>query len=336
MNLLAEYQKRVSYLANADFLKDLEKSECFIITDSNLEKLYQKALFPNTNYYSIRPGEQAKTLNQVNEILEKLLEYNYTRNLIILGLGGGVVCDLAGFISAIYKRGCRVALMPTSLIAMVDAAIGGKNGVNSVNFKNQFGTIKQPDFLNLDFTFLKTLPEREMNNGIPELLKHGLIFSEEFFNKVKTFKFKDANNIQLAELIKESIKIKLTFVSGDENDKGQRRFLNFGHTLGHVIEKLNNVPHGYAVLWGMLQAVKLSYALQLISQELVIALKADLDRFNCVSKGSLSWSEISKALLNDKKREGQKITFVLLAGVGKALIKELDLETIKEVVMSDE
>ncbi len=338
MSWIEDYLKRISYQESKEFLLALSKSEYFIITDKNLESLYQKELFPKHKYYSIEPGENSKTLQQVNEILEILLELNYSRKLIIIGFGGGVVGDIAGFISAIYKRGCRLALMPTSLIAMVDASVGGKNGVNSLNYKNQFGTIKQPEYINFDFNLLNTLPQSEISNGIPEIIKHGLIFSADYYQKVKSldFEFADYSMTKLAEIIKESISIKLSFVNGDENDNEQRRFLNFGHTLGHVVEKLYNIGHGKAVLWGMIQALKLSYRLNLIPASLCQALLKDLDKVNIVNSQILEWEEISKALASDKKREGENITFVLLEGLGKPVIRDVKLEIIEQLVIKDD
>lgn len=337
MKWIEEYKKRISYLESDKFLDQLEKSEYFIITDKNLEKHYQDSLFPEANYYSIEAGEESKRLSTVEEILEKLLKLNYSHNLIIVGFGGGVVGDIAGFISAIYKRGCCLALMPTSLIAMVDASLGGKNGVNSLNFKNQFGTIKQPDFINYDFKLLSTLPYDEFTNGFPEIIKHGLIHSNDYYNKAKTLSIHninllDTNFTQVIELIIESMNIKLSYVCGDENDKGQRRFLNFGHTLGHVVEKEYGIPHGKAVLWGMIQAIKLSYKLGLIPELLSRTLIAELEKLNIVKYDMIKWQDISQALLNDKKRESEKITFILLEGIGKPLVKDIDLEIIEEVV----
>ena len=338
MAWIEDYQKRISYQDSINFLAALSEKEYFIITDNNLEKLYQKRLFPTNNYFSIKAGEASKTMVTINEILEILLENNYSRNVIIIGFGGGVVCDIAGFVSAIYKRGCALALLPSSLIAMVDASIGGKNGVNSLNFKNQFGTIKQADYINIDLNLLKTLPLSEIANGMAEIIKHGLINSLSYYEKVRSYDISrdDKSMTQLSEIIKESIAIKLTFVSGDENDREQRRFLNFGHTLGHAIEKNHNIGHGKAVLWGMIQAIKLSFKLRMISEELFRELKADLDRLNIVSNNLINWDEISRALLSDKKRESEKVTFILLKGVGNPLVKEIELDVIKQVVMTDD
>ena len=221
---------------------------------------------------------------------------------------------------------------------MVDASIGGKNGVNSLNFKNQFGTIKQADNINIDLNLLKTLPLSEIANGMAEIIKHGLIYSLSYYEQVRSYDISrdDKSMTQLSEIIKESIAIKLTFVSGDENDREQRRFLNFGHTLGHAIEKIHNIGHGKAVLWGMIQAIKLSFKLRMISEELFRELKADLDRLNIVSNNLINWDEISRALLSDKKKESEKVTFILLKGVGNPLVKEIELDVIKQVVMTDD
>ena len=338
MGWIEDYQKKISYLKTKDFLASFGSTECFLITDKNLERYYGEDLFSNLSYFSIEPGEQAKTLYQVNVILERLLVLNFSRQVIIIGFGGGIVCDIAGFVSAIYKRGCRLALLPTSLIGMVDASIGGKNGVNSLNFKNQFGTFKQADYINIDFDLLETLPLCEIANGRAEIIKHGLIYSPVYYQKVRDYILAFDNNVnsQLRKIIMESIKIKLSFVAGDENDRGQRRFLNFGHTLGHVMEKNQHIPHGKAVIWGMIQALKLSYHLNLITEQLCKELLIDLFRENTVDQERVNWPDISEALLSDKKRVGEKITFILLSGLGKPLIKDIDLDVIKQVVMSDD
>jgi 3-dehydroquinate synthase len=333
MSWIEDYQKKITYQASNKFLANLQEQECFIITDKNLENIYQKDLFPTNKYFSINPGELSKTFQKVNEILEVLLELHYSRNVLIIGFGGGVVCDIAGFVSAIYKRGCRLALMPTSLIAMVDASIGGKNGVNSRGYKNQFGTIKQADYINVDFALLKSLNNSEFANGLPEILKHGLLFSNEYYQKVTSFcqQSKDEQTRLLPNIIKESIAIKLSFVSGDESDKQQRMCLNFGHTLGHVIEKQYSIPHGQAVLWGMIQAIKLSCKLEYLSESQAKCILADLTKYNTVDENMIKWKDISQALEQDKKREGKDITFILLKGVGRPLIHNIDLETIKEI-----
>ncbi|MBI9031723.1 3-dehydroquinate synthase [bacterium] len=336
MDWIQTYLKRITYQNSKEFLASLNKAECFIITDDNLKNLYQKEVFSDINYVSIEAGEQAKTLTQVEIILERLLALNHSKNVIILGFGGGVVCDIAGFVSAIYKRGCNLALMPTSLIAMVDAAIGGKNGVNSHNFKNQFGTIKQADYINLDFDLLNTLVLSEIANGIAEMIKHGLIYSPEYYHKIINYDLtRDKLKTQITDYIKESINIKLSFVNGDERDGARRRILNFGHTLGHTIEILHNVPHGKAVLWGMLQALKLSYKLNMLSTEIFKEIYDDLTRFNIVNSSIIKWQEIATALLSDKKKEGDNITMILLEGIGKPVVKDVELDIIKEVVTQD-
>ena len=311
-----------------------------VITDKNLEQHYQEQLLQNLNYYSIEPGEASKTLIQVNQIIERMLELNLTRNVTIIGLGGGVVCDLAGFISAIYKRGCRLALMPTSLLAMVDAAIGGKNGVNSANYKNQSGTIKQPDWINLDPELITTLPQVELRNGSAEIIKHGLIYSSEYYNRVKLPEryLTNYQSSEFLEIIQDSVAIKLHFVADDEIDKGKRRYLNFGHTLGHVVERLWDLPHGDAVLWGVIQALKLSYHSELLPLKQYEELVADLEGLSVVKQLGLKleWHKIANSLLSDKKREGEGIAFILLKEVGVPVVKELSLEFVRMVLMDED
>lgn len=340
MQWTEDYQKRISYEQSGKFLTNLVSSEYFIITDKNLEQHYQEKLLQNLHYYSIEPGEASKTLIQANQIIERMLELNLTRNVTIIGFGGGVVCDLAGFTSAIYKRGCKLALLPTSLLAMVDAAIGGKNGVNSVNYKNQSGTIKQPDWINLDSELLKTLPQVELRNGSAEIIKHGLIYSSEYYKRVKLPERYLANyqSGEFLKIIQDSIAIKLHFVADDEADKGKRRYLNFGHTLGHVVEKLWNLPHGDAVVWGMVQALKLSYSSGLLPLKQYEELATDLESLNVVKQLGLKleWHKLANSLLSDKKRDGEGITFILLQEVGSPVVKELSLEFIRQVIIDED
>ncbi len=337
MTWIDDYKRKISYENTDSFLEQYVGGESFIITDDNLKSLYSKEI-SQINHYSISPGEESKSLEQVNLILEHLLKENYSRNLTLIAFGGGIVCDITGFISAIYKRGCKLILMPSSVIAMVDAAIGGKNGVNSKYFKNQFGTIKQADRINVDCKLLNTLPKVEFKNGLAEVIKHGILASEEYYRKAIYL----ANNLPnelgnsfMADLIKESIAIKLSFVSGDEGDEGKRRILNFGHTLGHVVEKLYHLPHGKAVLWGMMKAVVLSYKLDLISKDLYNRIYSDLENLNTFDPDNLDWDTVLKALLSDKKRQAQVFNFILIEGFAKPIIKQVDLNTVKVLIVNN-
>ncbi|OQY36623.1 MAG: hypothetical protein B6226_06275, partial [Candidatus Cloacimonetes bacterium 4572_65] len=290
------YKERISYNATAKVLAHYGRTECMIITDENLNSLYGKSLFNDQNLYVIPSGEKNKTFNQVNAILEYMLTLHLPRNITVIGFGGGVVCDIAGFVSAIYKRGVPLHLLPTSLLAMVDAAVGGKNGVNSKELKNQFGSIKQPSFINYDIKLLKTLPNDEFYNGIGEMLKHGLIYSQDYFDRcVEFFKKKTFEKLDytiLEELVKESIDIKLHFVEEDEADMGKRRVLNFGHTLGHIIERRGNHGHGVSVIWGMIKAINYSLGLSLITPKKSEYLLKSLNIFNIIEGAQLSWFEV--------------------------------------------
>ncbi len=338
MTWLDDYLRKVSYLKSNVFLSPYENQEIFIITDDNLESLYH-AEIANFAYYSIKAGEESKCLQEVNLILERLLQDNFSRNVSIIAFGGGIVCDIAGFVSAIYKRGCKLLLMPTSLIAMVDASIGGKNGVNSRDYKNQFGTVKQADRINIDIDLLKTLPLAELKNGMAEVIKHGLLASQSYYEEALKFldsiRVETISNAGLDSLIRESIAIKLAFVAGDESDKGQRRFLNFGHTLGHAIEKLYHFPHGQAVVWGMLQAVKISYQTGLMSKSIYQRIKSDLERINTFDDSVIDWDKIQEALLSDKKRQGVGLVFILLEDFAKPLVREIDFSIIKQTLFEE-
>lgn len=334
MQWIEEYKKKISYKSSDDFLENFIGKECFIITDNNIATYYPK-IISHYRHYIMQAGEETKDLKEVNLILETLLTHNYTRNVMIIAFGGGIVCDIAGFVSAIYKRGVSLTLLPTSLIAMVDAAIGGKNGVNSNKFKNQFGTIKHADYINIDVSLLATLPKEEFTNGMAEVVKHGLLSTSNYYQKAIAYshkKFSSELIISLEDIIRESIAIKLSYVVDDENDKGRRRFLNFGHTLGHAIEKKYQIAHGNAVLWGMLKALELSQEMKLLSDDLYRKISNDLKALNIVDERKLIWNDIEEALLKDKKRLGEKLPFILLEDIGKPVIHEISIDVVRETL----
>ena len=251
--------------------KTINDREAFLICDENTsicrEKLANTTLH-NIPFLTILSGESNKTLEQVSIIWKFLNDHNAKRNSILFSLGGGVLCDLGGFAAATYKRGIQFINIPTSLLAMVDASIGGKTGFNFHNLKNNIGTFTQPEMILCDVNFLTTLPVIELKSGMAEVFKHAIIGDQSMWNYLKSTNF---NNLDYNYIVKRSSEIKEKIVKKDPHEKSQRKVLNFGHTIGHAIEtsSLNkNKPnlHGYAIAKGMIIESFISYQLNNISK----------------------------------------------------------------------
>ena len=238
----------------------LPHGKAIIITDKNVHRLYHKELagYP---VIAISLGEKNKTLQTVEYIYKKLVELEADRSTFIVGVGGGIVCDITGFAASTYMRGLRFAFVPTTLLAQVDASLGGKNGVNFNGFKNMIGVFNQPEFVICDMTMLKTLPKKEILCGFAEIVKHALIADAGMFNFLEKNlrKALALNSRIIEELVYMSVVIKSDVVNQDEREKGLRRILNFGHTLGHAIEKCSDTySHGEAISIGMVAISALS------------------------------------------------------------------------------
>lgn len=280
-----------------------------LITDTTVEGLYGKTFcqqFPDIQLFSFSPGEASKTRETKEKLENDLLSAGFTKDTTIIALGGGVVTDLVGFLASTFCRGVDLILIPTTLMGMVDAAIGGKNGVNTEHGKNMIGTIYPAKSVIIEPTFLQTLPEKERWCGIVEMLKAGLIADREYFEEFSSF------SIQAA--IDRAIEIKRRIISQDLTEKGLRRLLNFGHTIGHALETLSHyeMPHGEAVAAGIVIESHLSCELGF--------LKADqLDRIlRRFPKPTITFEpeEILKTLRLDKKSSQGKARFVLLEAIG--------------------
>jgi 3-dehydroquinate synthase len=291
------------------------------IISSNLKK-YQLSLF------NFRASEKNKSTKSVNFFLNNLLSKNFNRSDLIIGIGGGITGDMTGFVSSIFKRGINFINLPTTLLSQVDAAIGGKTGVNSKYGKNLIGAFYQPKLVISDTSFLNSLKKKEMICGYAEILKHAVINDKIFFNWLKsnTKKIFSKNSRELIYSIKKSCKIKLSYVSKDVNEKNLRMILNFGHTFAHAIEIKNNyskkVTHGEAVLVGMILATKLSVIKKVCSHQTLDNLLEiyKLNNLSYVLKKYKELKEINSLipfLKNDKKNNDEKINFILLNKIGK-------------------
>ena len=316
-----------------DNLKDYCRTEkSIVITDSNVNNLYGDK-FSDFRTVVIEPGESHKTLDTVNNIYKSLLQLEFDRSSFIVGIGGGVVCDIAGFAASTYLRGLSFAFAPTTLLAQVDASTGGKNGVNFYGYKNLIGAINQPEFVICDFDTLTTLPEPELRNGFAEVIKHALIGDKELFYFIEknVEKAMSLDRDIIRRIVYDSLKVKTNIVSIDETEKGDRRKLNFGHTFGHAFEKIAGIRHGEAISIGMIMEARLSWNKGML-------LKGDIER---IEKLLVSFGlpvmfcgnpeEIMDAIRKDKKREEESIYTVLLDGIGESRIDKININTVREI-----
>ncbi len=318
-------------------LQNLQKytnsKEIVIITDKNVRRYYAK-YFPHCEVIEIGIGEEIKNLDTVQKIYRKLVELELNRSSFVIGIGGGIVCDITGFVGSTYLRGVRFGFVSSTLLSQVDASVGGKNGVNFCGYKNMVGVFNQPEFVICDMNLLKTLPEKEIICGLAEVVKHAVIrdsdlflYLEEHYNKAL-----DLNTDIIEKLVYDSILIKSSIVNRDEKEKGERRKLNFGHTFGHAIEKTTGIPHGEAVSLGMMVAAALSAKRDLLSREDIRRIEELLKKLKLPTRLQIDGERVIEALRKDKKREGESINFVLLHGIGNAVVEEIPIKELEAVV----
>jgi len=307
----------------------LPSSRLFIITDTNVRALYGDS-FPPAEVLTIHPGEESKTLLVAGDLCYRLLAAGADRSSFILGFGGGVVCDITGLVASVYMRGIRHAFVSTTLLSQVDASIGGKTGVNLVQYKNMIGTFKQPEFVLCDHTLLSTLPDNEMLSGLGELLKHAVIADRELFfdSSASLSAIFDRNPESLEDLIYRAVKIKAAIVRRDPLENGSRRVLNFGHTFGHVLETTYNIPHGIAVMEGMLIASELSVWKGDLPHTEYRLLKSTLESAGVMNVHDLP-EQIIRLITRDKKGEAEAVNMVLLQSIGKAVVRKMQINELE-------
>lgn len=322
------YKNERAYKAISEYLKDSEISKVFIITDNNtltyclpvfLERIDFNA---SPQIITIPEGEINKTIHTCLNVWEELSEKGADRNSLIINLGGGVVTDLGGFVASTFKRGLPFINVPTSLLAMVDASVGGKNGVDLGHVKNQIGVIQLPEMVILDTSFLKTLPDEHITSGLAEMLKHGIIYSNEYWDRVKRADFSKKEEFE--SLIWDSVQIKKEIVAKDPFEKDLRKTLNYGHTLGHAIESyfLENpnkkeLLHGEAVAVGIILATYISKEMYNFPSETLNDISESV--FNHFSKQTFSKKDIETIidlLVFDKKNRNGQVLFVLMEDIG--------------------
>ena len=303
--------------------QNFDPANCFVITDQNLYEIYGDFI-NKFNHFVVKPGEISKSFETVQQIIERLVDLNLSRKSVLIGFGGGVVCDLTGFVASIYKRGVRHSFIPTSLLAMVDAAYGGKTAINFSGIKNLVGTFKDAELINIDISLLDTLPHEHFTNAMAEVIKTALVGDVELYEYLLAA---NPDSIDIDRVIQSCLEFKLQIVEHDMFDTGMRQILNFGHTFGHAFEAQMNIHHGQAVAMGIEAAIFLSENLSDIDKNHILGL---LNKYKLGNYAFPKFSEIKDFLNNDKKISS-KIKFVLLKKIGNPYIAEYELQEIEEV-----
>ncbi|MCM8817726.1 MAG: 3-dehydroquinate synthase [Candidatus Omnitrophica bacterium] len=295
-----------------------------IITDENVSNLYSEnisrsliSIGKKVDIFVIKPGEASKNFEVAYELLKKCSLFGMDRSDIIIALGGGVVCDLAGFVAAIYLRGIKFVSIPTTLLAQVDASIGGKTGINLPWGKNLIGVFHQPYFVVMDIQTLNTLPEREINQGMAEIIKTAVIRSKKLFTFLQKLEKSQLHRF-FSRLVYECVLIKKRVVESDEKEeKGIREILNFGHTFGHAVEiNSKNLNHGESVAVGMIGETYIAFKKGLCSQKLFKDIISLVEKYGLPTRSDVSASKLVDSIRYDKKAKGGRSRFVLPVRVG--------------------
>ena len=341
--------KEIKLIVNEDFsgLPEVlgKEPEVFLVYDRNVEWAAKdiEGRCALKGAMALDASEAAKNLDTVTGICRFLLEAGADRNALVLALGGGITTDMAGFASCIYKRGIRFATLPTTLLAQVDAGIGGKTGVNLDGYKNILGVIRQPEFIYVAGNTLETLPDREYRSGVAEMLKTFIISDAAAYRRALGLLRSGARAD--ADLIRAAAAVKCGVVERDEFETGERRVLNLGHTVGHAVEwwqarraaagtdaPCGGYAHGEAVAIGIIQAARLSEALGVCPEGLAAQLEADFAAVGLPTACPVPASAMREAIARDKKADGGSVHFVLIRGIGQVEVRLLPVDTIIELL----
>jgi 3-dehydroquinate synthase len=323
------------------FLRENKFSKIFIIVDENTNEYCLPYFLPQLEtdveleIIELEPGEENKTIETCVHVWEAFTELGADRKSLVINIGGGVITDMGGFIASTFKRGIAFINIPTTLLSMVDASVGGKNGVDLGGLKNQIGTITLPEMVLIDTNYLQTLSQREMRSGLAEMLKHGLIASKSHWDKLKNIA--EINFDEFDSLIEESVGIKAKIVEEDPRENGIRKALNFGHTLGHAIEtyfletpEKERLLHGEAIACGMILESYISVVKGILKAEDYIEIKNQLMTiYEPILFEEKDINQIIELLIHDKKNEFGKIQFSLLDKIGNCITNQIaDNQTI--------
>jgi 3-dehydroquinate synthase len=312
-----------------NIISQLKPTRIAVVTDTHLFKIYRDLLnvtFGADARIIVYPaGESKKNIRTINGMFAEMQDAGLDRKACVFAFGGGVTGDMAGFLAGIYLRGIRFVQIPTSLLAMVDSSTGGKTGVDTPGGKNLMGVFHQPKAVIIDTDFLKTLPRRDLINGMAEVIKHGIIADSKYFDMVekKRIKIKKLDGDTLIEMITGSCVIKAGVVSADEKEAGLRQTLNFGHTIGHAVEAASDyrIPHGYAVAIGMAAEAYLSNKRGALSTKELERIARVLNAYGllkyAVLLDKMDKGKIIQASARDKKNMANHVRFVIIPEIGK-------------------
>jgi len=299
----------------------------FMLTDENTNKLCLSLLsrnnkFANVNVCTIKAGDSHKNIETLASVWQFLCDKGATRKSLMINLGGGMITDLGGFAASTFKRGMRYINIPTTLLGAVDAAVGGKTGINFNGFKNEIGVINPAEKVLIETTFFKTLDHQNLVSGMAEILKHALIYKQSEWDKVITFDMETFDLAQLKPILADSIAIKERIVEEDPYEQNLRKALNFGHTVGHAFESISYekdtpVLHGYAVAWGMICELYLSHKLLGFPKETLIqAVRLIKETYGSFFISCKDYDRLFELMTHDKKNDTKEINFTLLGGLG--------------------
>jgi len=313
--------------------KVVDKKNTILVTDEHVFKAHHTK-FKNWNVITLKPGEAYKIQPTADAIVEQLIAFQADRSTVLVGVGGGVITDLTGYVASIYMRGIQFGFVPTSLLAMVDASIGGKNGVDVGEYKNMVGIIRQPSFLYYDTSLLSTLPHQEWVNGCAEIIKHGAVLDAKLFKQLAQLEIQALKTDKklLKAIVRRNVELKSAVVKRDEFEKGDRKLLNFGHTLGHALETQYELTHGQAVALGMVFAAWLSE--QILGFKHASVVEQVLVQYGLPIRAEFDVDRVFEILKMDKKRLSKQMRFVLLSNVGKGGIVEIPLTVLKKYLIA--
>lgn len=311
----------------------LPDGKVVVITEDTVWRHHRRS-FPAAEVIKIAPGETAKSLETIQAIYGQLVDREVDRSTFIVGIGGGVISDIAGFVASTFMRGLRFGFVASTLLAQVDASVGGKNGVNFGSYKNLIGTFNQPEFVICDLALLQTLSEKDILCGLAETVKHALVKDADLFAFIE----ENVENIFTLEsdvikrLVSDSIRIKASVVNQDEREGGLRRILNFGHTFGHALEKIFQISHGEAVGAGMVIATEISTLRGLLAQSEADRIKDLLQKLKFSIQVDTDRALMLDAIRRDKKREVDGVHFVMLRSIGQAVVEKIPLEKLEAYI----
>ena len=311
----------------------VESEQKVLVVDESVSDRYGSIL-PDWPLLTLPGGEDSKSLTVVQRLYEEFMDLGIDRGAHVVGVGGGTICDVVGYAAATYLRGVKLGLVPTTLLAQVDASVGGKNGVNFGGFKNQIGTIRQPEFVLCDPLFLKTVPEREIRSGFAEVIKAALISDSRLFELLASQRAQclalDADVLE--KVLFAALTVKAAIVEADETEKKERVKLNFGHSIGHAVESVLQIPHGEAVSIGLVAEARLSEKHAGFTPEDTQRLVDLLNDFGLPTAIEADAAQLVQALRRDKKRRSAQVKMALLQRIGISELVSIPLSELEDLL----